>query len=1087
MKASHAPLRFFLIAILVAGAIGLANINQNAQIQSQYPAPTVHVNDFANVLDVNTRERLETVLQSLKAKSKIDFYIATVENTGSEDVADFSQRLAVQWNVGARTSGSKSLLLVVSVESKTSFTRFSRMVQPDLPEGILGELAQRMKTALGVGQFGEALDGGVRHFVTAMGQKLGFSTDDTIATANTESPTSPAPASNEGPVAVNATSQTRPRFVNEPPATSEPPPVVVKTTATENEAPARPKTSARAKPSPTPRPAAKNTQATSVGSSAKKPASPEVSDEDESEEVELTLTLPLDKRAIKLKEFLDTHPNSKSRGRAIELLISTHAALGDQKLKNGDPTGVDHLLIAINQADSTVSDQLFAGVVSQVPMNLYLRNEPGAAFKAAQDLESKYENEPKRLLAIAGFYLGIERGDEAARIAERVVKLSPDSIEGHRLLARGLHLSLRLDEAANAYKRVLELDPNSRGARGSLADLTRGIGKSEEALALYNEQMKADPKDKTATTGAVISLLDLGRKDEANNMLEAALAEDPRNLPLLTGAAYWFAAHDNHEKAFELAKKAVAIEPRYTWAQIALARSFVALKRPLDAERAIRFARQYGKFPTLNYELASVLVSMGLYDEALEVLRESFVIDSGVIQTRLAGRFPASNENFLELLAPERRASIYQNTASDSALNAKVLKDLLVFSNALATAGDNQKIDETAAAASAREFASGTDNMRTFRQLYAASRLIRGGVALQTVFELAEESKNTAEAGLNIPAATIAVQADEFRELRAGAIAGGNVPEVAEAPRKVLRDILSGRSDDLMGWVLFNQTKYEPAIEHLKRAAAVLPNGTPSWRAATWHLAVALEQSGNDAAALENYILSYKAGPPDNVRRVTIEQLYRRINGSLQGLDEKLGTVVVAESASPQPSAPETTPAATPDPGPSTANPEKTPSPEPSPSETKPEPGTPEKTTPENVPSPSPEAPATPTAEPTAAPSPTPTESASPGNASVSSEEGLRANASRLRSVIKISGRALDASRVGIPNVVVVLISPSGSVLASTTDMNGNYSFTVTPSQKTYRLIPSKDGMSFTPIDRAFVGLYDDQKEIDFVGTAARP
>lgn len=1094
MKASHASLRFFLIAILVAGALGLANINQSAQ--TQYPAPTAHVNDFANVLDANTRERLETVLQNLKAKSKIYFYIATVENTGNEEVADFSQRLAVQWNIGARASGRKSLLLVVSVSSKTSFTRFSRMVQPDLPEGILGELAQRMKIPIGQGQFAEALDGGVYHFVTAMGQKLGFSPNDTVASANAESSSSPAPASNKGPVAANESAQTRPRFVNQPSSTPELAPVVVKTNATANETPARPKTT-RAKPS-SPRPSSKNAQATSVASSAQKSAMPEMSDEDESEEVELTLTLPLDKRAIKLKEFLDTHPDSKSRVRAIELLISTHAALGDQKLKNGDPTGVDHLLMAINKADASVSDQLFAGVISQVPMNLYLRNETGAAFKAAQELESKYENEPKRLLAVAGFYLGIERGDEAARIAERVVKLAPDFVEGHRQLARGLHLSLRLDEARNAYKRVLELDPNSRGARGSLADLSRGMGKSEEALALYNEQIKTDPKDRTATTGAVISLLDVGRKDEANNMMEAALAEDPRNLPLLTGAAYWFAAHDNHEKAFELARKAVAIEPRYTWAQIALARSSVALKRPLDAERAIRFARQFGKFPTLNYELASVLASMGLYDEAIEVLRESFAISGGLIQTRLAGRFPASNDNFLDLLAPERRASIYQNTASDSALNAKVLKDLLVFSNSLAATGDSQKIDETAAAASAREFASGTDNMRAFRQLYAASRLIRGGIALQTVFELADESKKTAEAGLDIPAATIAVQADEFRELRAGAISGGKVPDVAEAPRKVLGDILSGRSDDLMGWVLFNQTKYEPALEHLKRAAAVLPNGTPSWRAATWHLAVALEQSGNDAAALESYILSYKAGPPDNVRRVTIEQLYRRINGSLQGLDEKLGTAMVAESATtPQPtpstepsSSQPTTPAATPEPGPSTATPEKTPTPEPSPSETKPESGTTptsETTTPESVPSPSPEASVTPTAEPTAAPATTPTESASPGNAPASSEEGLRANASRLRSIIKISGRALDASRVGIPNVVVVLISPSGSVLASTTDMNGNYSFTVTPSQKTYRLIPSKDGMIFTPIDRVFVGLYDDRKEIDFTGTTARP
>jgi hypothetical protein len=66
---------------------------------------------------------------------------------------------------------------------------------------------------------------------------------------------------------------------------------------------------------------------------------------------------------------------------------------------------------------------------------------------------------------------------------------------------------------------------------------------------------------------------------------------------------------------------------------------------------------------------------------------------------------------------------------------------------------------------------------------------------------------------------------------------------------------------------------------------------------------------------------------------------------------------------------------------------------------------------------------------------------------------------------------------------VVVLISPSGTVLASTTDNEGNYSFTVAPSQKTYRVIPSKDGYTFTPLDRAFSGLFDDQKDIDFVGT----
>jgi uncharacterized membrane protein YgcG/tetratricopeptide (TPR) repeat protein len=1081
MKASQLSLRHGLILIFIALAFCLANINQHAQTQSQYPAPSVHVSDFANVLDENTRNRLETLLQNLKTQSKIDFYIATVENTGDTDVFEFSRRLATQWNIGARSSASKSLLLVVSVSARTSFTQFSRTVQPVLPDGVLGDMAQRMKAPIGTGEFSEAVSLGVNHFVDALSQKLGFSAVGlerpvAVASASSELP-SPSPGENQ--VAVNDAAKTRPRIVSEPPAVE--PVAVIKTneTSAPTEEP-KPKTS-RAKPTATKRAnVATNAPVRSV-TSGKKNAAPPVDDEAEAEEVELTLTLPLDKRAIKLKEFLATHPNSKARPRATELLISTHAALGDQKLKNGDPTGIDDLLTAIAETDTTMSDQLFSGVIAQIPMNLYLRNEAASAFKAAQAIETKFGNDPKRLLSVASFYLGIERGDEAARIAEQVVKTAPDLAEAHRVYALGLHVSLRLEEAAAAYKRLLEVDPTSRVARNSLADLSRGIGKPEEALALYTEQLKIDSKDKPAATGSVLSLLDLGRTDEANTRLDSALAEDPRNLALLTGAAYWFVAHEKFDKGFELARKAVEIEPRYTWAQVALARSFIGLKRPLDAERSLRYARQYGKFPTLNYELASVLSSMGLYDEALDVLRESFVINGGQIQTRLAGRFPAANENFIDLLAPERRASIYQNTAADTATSAKILKDLLVFANALTPASDSQKLDEAAAVAAAREFASGRDQRRTFRQSYASSRLMRNGLGFEAAFELAEEAKKAAADGLDIPVLSLAVQADEFRELRAKAIASGNVPDVADAPRSILGDIIRGRSDDLMGWSLFNQGKYEPALTLLKTAVSGLPNGTPAWRIATWHLGAALEQSGNDAGALENYILSYKAGANDTIRRATIEQVYKRVNGSLQGLDEKIGAAPVATTnASPEPPAvaapsSQTSNSYKPASAEPTPNPEKSPTPtasEPSkPSETNPAPTTVPSPSPEPVPTATEPAPANPTATPT------------PG----ASEDSVRAAASRLRSIIRISGRVVDANKGGIGNVVVVLISPSGSVLASTTDTNGNFAFTVAPSQKTYRLIPSKDGLTFTPVDRTFAGLFDDQINIEFVGAMSRP
>jgi hypothetical protein len=101
------------------------------------------------------------------------------------------------------------------------------------------------------------------------------------------------------------------------------------------------------------------------------------------------------------------------------------------------------------------------------------------------------------------------------------------------------------------------------------------------------------------------------------------------------------------------------------------------------------------------------------------------------------------------------------------------------------------------------------------------------------------------------------------------------------------------------------------------------------------------------------------------------------------------------------------------------------------------------------------------------------------------SDEDLRNAAARLRSTVKITGRILDGDKNGIANVTVVLISPSGSVLAATTNKDGAYSFTVSPSQKAYRVIPSKDGYSFAPVDKTLGALIEDQRGVDF--TASKP
>ncbi|HMH44903.1 MAG TPA: tetratricopeptide repeat protein, partial [Pyrinomonadaceae bacterium] len=477
--------------------------------------------------------------------------------------------------------------------------------------------------------------------------------------------------------------------------------------------------------------------------------------------------------------------------------------------------------------------------------------------------------------------------------------LDPKSESARYILADLKRASGKPEDALPLYREQLRLEQESKAARIALANSRRAAGKNEEALALEREQSQLDQHGSPARAGIILSLLELGKKDEADTELNSALQDkdESRNLPLLVGAAYWFMAHNDAARGLDLAQKAIALEPRYSWAQIALARALVANKRPLQAERGLRFARQYSRFSTLDYELASVLASVGLYDEAAQELARSFSLKNGEIETRLAGRNVAHAASFTELLAPERRAAIFQPTSADSEANARMMKALLAFNAAL----DQPSPNEDGLVAISQEFIKGDDAMRTYRQVYVASKFVKKGVALSSVVELMDQAMTGVEAALNVPAATVAVQPEELGDTRARALAQGGTPDVPDAPRTALSGILRGRIEDLAGLALFNLDKPAEASIRLRRAVTTATEGTPLWRSSMWHLGAALEASGKHDQALLYYIKSYVNGPPDPARRSIIEAVYKKVNGTLDGLEDKIGPGFAAASASPSP------------------------------------------------------------------------------------------------------------------------------------------------------------------------------------------
>ncbi|HZI18631.1 MAG TPA: tetratricopeptide repeat protein [Pyrinomonadaceae bacterium] len=617
-------------------------------------------------------------------------------------------------------------------------------------------------------------------------------------------------------------------------------------------------------------------------------------------------------RVERLRAYLEANPEAASAARARELLTVARAALGDERLRASERlAGVELFRAAVTEAPEEMSDKLFFEVVSQLPANLYLLGEPEAAVELAREVESRAASSAPRLLSVAAFYLSVERAGEAARVAEKAVALQPDLAAAHQALGAAYRVGLRLEDAAAAFARAAELDPNSAGARRSLADLLRATGKSEEALALYRQRLEADPQDSGARAGVVLSLFDAGRRAEAERELEAALFDQASNLPLLVGAAYWYASRGEGRRALELAERAVALEPRYrwVWARVAHARALLALNRPLEAERSLRAARELGTFPTLDYELASALAAAGLYDEAAEELARSFVVRNGQIETRLAGRLEARAYSFGELLAPERRAGLFQFAGAETAARERTLKALLALHQATGRAGEGNT-DAGAAALAAREFGEGNDALRAYRNLYAATRLAERRVAGRAAVEQAQAAIEGVEVALSAPLAPVALFADELRELRARARESGQEMIVPEMPRERLSKVMRGRIEEAAGWALYNEGQTAEAVVRLRRAVSVLPENTDWWRNAQWRLGAALEASGSHRDALAAYVRSYRLSP-DPSRRVVIETLFRRLNnGSANGLEallEEPRTTTASINAAPPPPDPAAT------------------------------------------------------------------------------------------------------------------------------------------------------------------------------------
>src|SRR5207253_5644690 len=154
---------FVLLVAAIVSASG-----QTAQFP--LPPPTGYVNDYAAVIDQETKQRLETTLANLDHQQQIQFSVVTVDTTGGQDIFDYSLAVARGWGIGSKDTSKPSLLLLVAIKDRKYFTQVSRHLEGDLPDGLVGQIQrEQLVPAFRAAQYGKGLSDTVDTYITTVG------------------------------------------------------------------------------------------------------------------------------------------------------------------------------------------------------------------------------------------------------------------------------------------------------------------------------------------------------------------------------------------------------------------------------------------------------------------------------------------------------------------------------------------------------------------------------------------------------------------------------------------------------------------------------------------------------------------------------------------------------------------------------------------------------------------------------------------------------------------------------------------------------------------------------------------------------
>lgn len=133
----------------------------NPVFAENIPQPYALVNDFANVISSDYRDKLTSLIQELEAKTSVEIAVVTIESISPYDENGYARLLFDNWKPGEKGKDN-GVLVLLAVKERRWRIETGYGMEGILPDGLCGEIGRNyMVPYFKDGKYGEGLYYGV--------------------------------------------------------------------------------------------------------------------------------------------------------------------------------------------------------------------------------------------------------------------------------------------------------------------------------------------------------------------------------------------------------------------------------------------------------------------------------------------------------------------------------------------------------------------------------------------------------------------------------------------------------------------------------------------------------------------------------------------------------------------------------------------------------------------------------------------------------------------------------------------------------------------------------------------------------------